>query len=328
MAVYNGEKFLNEAIDSILAQSFADFEFIIINDGSTDATEDIILSYSDSRIRYVKNEQNLRLIATLNKGLALCQGTYVARMDADDIAMPSRLQEQVDFMERNPRVGLCGAWIESFGVGQPKSVGFKKTHSEVFLEFLLANHFNHPTAFMRRDVLTTHGLHYPAVLHAEDYAMWMSIVSVSEVHILPRVLLRYRLHESSVCATNKPFQDEQSAVIRRQFFTQWGIDCGGKDYKEFERWILVGDAKLLSSRLIVRFLATLRKYMLLKSNIDNATARQFFVKHVWRVMCESPSTGAFVVAFWAGMLERGVKHRLVLLARSVRNSIVSFFRKK
>ena len=101
MAVYNGEKYLLEAIESILNQTYTNFEFLIINDGSTDSTEEIILSYSDQRIRYIKNEQNLKLIASLNKGLDLAKGKYIARMDADDISLPDRLEKQVNFLERN-----------------------------------------------------------------------------------------------------------------------------------------------------------------------------------------------------------------------------------
>ena len=97
MAVYNGEKYLCEAIESMLNQTYTNFEFLIINDGSTDTTEEIILSYKDERIRYIKNEQNLKLIASLNKGLVLANGKYIARMDADDISMLERLEKQVDF---------------------------------------------------------------------------------------------------------------------------------------------------------------------------------------------------------------------------------------
>lgn len=319
MAVYNGERFLREAIDSILAQTFTDFEFLIINDGSTDATEAIIHSYTDPRIRYVKNEQNLRLIATLNKGLDLCRGKYIARMDADDIALPNRMEQQFRFMEQHPCVGLCGSWIESLDVGQTRTVGFRETHSEVLLEFMMANHFNHPTAFIRKEVLDDHHIVYPGFLHAEDYAMWMNIISVSEVHILPQVLLRYRLHASSVCATNKPFQDEQSAAIRRHFFTSWGVDCTGKDYDEFENWIIAGDAKHLNSMFVVQFLARLLEFVSQKDNIDKGTARQFFVKHAWRVMCENPSLGSYAVALRWGLLERGLRNKLVLLSRSTRN---------
>ena len=115
MPVYNGEMYLREAIDSILHQTFTDFEFLIINDGSTDNSETIILSYDDSRIRYEKNDSNLKLIATLNKGIELAKGKYIVRMDADDISIPDRIEKQVAFLEKNPDVGICGSWFTAFG---------------------------------------------------------------------------------------------------------------------------------------------------------------------------------------------------------------------
>jgi glycosyltransferase involved in cell wall biosynthesis len=115
MPVYNGEEFLHEAIESILKQTYLNFELLIINDGSTDSSENIILSYPDTRIRYIKNESNIKLIATLNNGFALAQGKYIVRMDADDYSVKERLQKQVAFMEANPEVTLAGSWFETIG---------------------------------------------------------------------------------------------------------------------------------------------------------------------------------------------------------------------
>jgi len=108
MPVYNAEKYLKEAIGSILGQSFSDFEFLIINDGSTDSSVKIIKSYDDPRIRFIANEKNLGVIPTLNKGFALAQGEFIARMDADDISLPKRLELQADFMDKHPEAGAIG----------------------------------------------------------------------------------------------------------------------------------------------------------------------------------------------------------------------------
>src|SRR4051794_29608800 len=110
LAVYNGERYLREAIDSILGQTFQDFEFLIINDGSTDSTREIILSYHDPRIRLVDNEDNIGQTRSLNRGLALAAGQFVARQDADDISEPERLASQVAFLEIHPEVVLLGTW--------------------------------------------------------------------------------------------------------------------------------------------------------------------------------------------------------------------------
>ncbi|MCP8319033.1 MAG: glycosyltransferase, partial [Candidatus Methylarchaceae archaeon HK01B] len=110
MSVYNGEKYLREAIDSILNQTFKDFEFLIINDGSTDRTVEILRSYHDSRIKIITNEKNMGLTKSLNKGLKIARSEYVARMDADDISYPRRLEVQYEYMKKNPDVGIVGSW--------------------------------------------------------------------------------------------------------------------------------------------------------------------------------------------------------------------------
>ena len=111
LPAYNAERFLEEAIDSILAQTYKNFELIVLNDGSTDRTEEIILSYNDPRIRYIKNESNLKLIKTLNKGIALARGKYIARMDADDISLPTRFEKEIEFMEIHPDIGVCSSKV-------------------------------------------------------------------------------------------------------------------------------------------------------------------------------------------------------------------------
>lgn len=112
LPAYNAERFLKESIDSILAQTYRNFELIVLNDGSTDRTEEIVLSYSDPRIRYVKNEQNLKLIKTLNKGIDLAKGEYIARMDADDVSLPTRFEEEVYKFEEDPTLGIVSCFSE------------------------------------------------------------------------------------------------------------------------------------------------------------------------------------------------------------------------
>ena len=118
MSVYNGEKYLERAIKSILNQTFKDFEFLIINDGSTDNSVKIIQSFNDLRLRLIHNESNIGLIKTLNKGLKLSNGKYIARMDCDDISLPKRLSIQASFMEKYPEIGVCGSWVKIIGLGK------------------------------------------------------------------------------------------------------------------------------------------------------------------------------------------------------------------
>src|SRR5690349_9241462 len=112
MPVYNGEKYLREAIDSILAQTLTDFEFLIIDDGSKDRSVDIIKSYADPRINLVKNEVNLGISKTLNRGIEIAAAEFIARMDADDISHPTRLQKQYDYLIKNPECALLSTWAK------------------------------------------------------------------------------------------------------------------------------------------------------------------------------------------------------------------------
>ncbi len=219
MPVYNGEKFLRPAIESILSQSFTDYEFIIINDGSSDTSEQIILSYTDARIKYVRNEKNLKLIATLNKGIDLCKGKYIARMDADDVAYPERFAKQVSFMESNPEYGLCGTDIEIDGAMN----SWVQMGDMNYLRFcfLFHNPFCHPTTFIRNSIVKEHKLYYPAeYIHAEEYVFWLRIIEHSKCINLDEKLLNYRLHQGQVTTVFKPEQRRIGELIRLEIFSE------------------------------------------------------------------------------------------------------------
>lgn len=202
MPVYNTpEEYLREAIESILNQTFTDFEFLIINDGSTNNAEDIIFSYKDKRIKYIKNEQNLGLIKTLNKGLDLASSEYIARMDADDISLPQRLEKQVKFLDENPEIGVLGTWYEWF---PKRRVMESFTESKDIKECLLLmnNSIGHPTVMLRKSAADKFEYDENA-LYVEDYALWLSLIDKVEFANLPEVLLKYRRHSGSICKNNK-----------------------------------------------------------------------------------------------------------------------------
>lgn len=203
LPVYNGEPYLREAVESILNQTFRDFEFIIINDGSTDRTEDIIAHYQelDNRIR-VYHQVNQGLIATLNKGLGLARGKYIARMDADDVSRPLRLERQVACMEERPTVCVCGTWVRTIG-GKHTHVWRYATDSrmikaQLFLDSCLA----HPSVILRRSVLAKYNVKYnPNDLVAEDWGLWNRMSFFCDLANIPEVLLLYRLdnpHKESI----------------------------------------------------------------------------------------------------------------------------------
>jgi len=206
MPVYNGERYLREAMDSILAQTFTDFEFLIINDGSTDRSVEIIESYDDPRIRLVHNEKNLKLIATLNKGFDLARGEFLARMDCDDISLPTRLSRQAAFMEAHPEVGVCGTWAKKIDSGRKVMGNFKSPAGADMEKYIWRpTPIIHPTAFFRNTIYKD--FRYDQNYHdAEDLELWQRIFGAARLDNLDEFLLLYRIHPSSVTSLRREVQ--------------------------------------------------------------------------------------------------------------------------
>ncbi len=205
LPVYNGEKYLREAIDSILNQTYRDFEFLIINDGSTDKSVEIIQKYNDSRIKLIHNKENMGLIYTLNKGLDLANGQYIARMDADDISLPNRLKLQVDFMENHSNVGMLSGNVISID-SNSKVISQKWwVDNNLPIEWLLIweNPIAHPSVMLRCKTLLGNKLIYNEnKRHAEDYDLWCNMALSTNIERLEDVVLMYRVLESSVYRKN------------------------------------------------------------------------------------------------------------------------------
>lgn len=218
LPVYNAEKTLNETINSILSQTFTDFEFIIINDASTDHSEEIILNYKDFRIRYFKNFVNKGLVYTLNRGIDLACGKYIARMDADDISLPTRFQKQIDVMENHSEVIVCGTWIKPFGEGCTNIRFQLKEYSAEMKEQLVRDScFAHPTVMIRRSILIEYSLRYnERYRHAEDYKLWTDMASYGEFYNVPEELLYYRISPSQVTSFFKMEIVEVVKTLRRE----------------------------------------------------------------------------------------------------------------
>jgi len=199
LSVYNGEKYLAEAIESILNQTYINFEFIIIDDGSTDKSLEIIASYDDKRIVLVSRE-NRGLIASLNEGIEQAKGKYIARMDADDISLPQRFIEQVSYMEEHKDIGVCGSWVEVFGENLNKKIWKLKTGNDILkLMLLFAVPFAHPSVMIRKRILDEHKIVYDkGFLHAEDYKFWIDLSYYTNFANIPKVLFRYRYVKTSI----------------------------------------------------------------------------------------------------------------------------------
>jgi glycosyltransferase involved in cell wall biosynthesis len=210
MPVYNGEKYLREAIESILNQSFTDYEFLIMNDGSQDQSVDIINSYHDPRIRLVLNEPTLGLVHMLNRGIENSRSCYIARMDCDDISMPQRLTKQVAFMNQHPEVGICGTWIEYF-MGKQYLLQLPVSDSEIKQALPSYCPMAHPTVMFRTAVVKNNGLYYSHDFpYVEDYELWFRAAQITCFANIPEVLLKYRIHPGQIGATH--LADQQAMI--------------------------------------------------------------------------------------------------------------------
>jgi len=195
MTVYNGKDFVAEAIESILGQSFRDFEFLILDNKSTDGTVKIIEQYEDSRIKLICNEENMGQAAALNKGLLLAQGQYIARMDADDVSLPFRLEKQVAFMDANPGVGICGTWVQTMGYDAGHVRKYPTGRKNIKGYFLFCTVLAHPSVMLRKEMFQKYDLlkYDSSFSPAEDYDLWEKASHFMEIDNIPEILVLYRL---------------------------------------------------------------------------------------------------------------------------------------
>lgn len=206
LPVYNGQNYLREAITSILGQTYTQFELLIINDASTDASEAVIRSFNDPRIRYIQNKKNIRLLATLNKGIELAQGEYVARMDQDDISLPQRLEKQVAFLQKNRRVAVAGGAAQLIDARGKKSQTIHPPTSPHAIKWSL--YFScplaHPTVMMRRSVIQNLGAYTsPDIPNrtqqpSEDYDLWRRVSDHHDLANLTDTLVYLRKHDTNL----------------------------------------------------------------------------------------------------------------------------------
>lgn len=226
MPVYNATAYLKDAVASVLRQTYADFELLIIDDGSTDNGPVILETFTDPRIRLIRNRNNQGLIATLNEGLEQATGQdYLARMDADDVCLPDRLERQVRFMDENPSVGLCGSWLESFGTADPQLWSPPVDDAGIRCSLLFESVIYHPTVLFRKTLLDDAAVRYaPDYPHAEDYELWTRLMDQFRFANIDQVLLRYRLHADSVGAREASTQQRSADRVRQHCLRRLGID--------------------------------------------------------------------------------------------------------
>lgn len=240
MSVYNGGQFLAGAIESVLSQTFRDFEFIIVNDGSTDGSPEILEGYAqrDCRIRLISRE-NRGLTASLNEGIACARGIWIARMDADDISLPDRFEKQLAWLQQTG-ADICGGWIKLTGTLFHRVWRNYSSSDAIRLKLLFGSAFAHPTVMLRTNIAMANP--YSEEAHyVEDYELWARLAKLGvKMTNYPGVVLRYRIHPGQVTAVRQKQQRENMI----QIFKNYSASFLDKDLANDPIYLLIADKQL------------------------------------------------------------------------------------
>lgn len=244
LSVYNGEKYLKEAIESILNQTFNNFEFIIINDGSTDRSKAIIESYNDERIVFF-NQDNKGLVYSLNFGISQARAAWIARMDQDDIALPHRFAIQIEAIKKNPSLVLLGGWCQQINPqGVPLKINkYPATHDSLVRSLETLRPFlPHPTTCFRRDAVIGLGGYRERFRHAEDIDLWLRLVGIGEFACCQNVVLRLRKHIDNLSNLQGHLQQLRGVAARICYFRRkLGLpdpsEMEEEKWKKFLQWV-------------------------------------------------------------------------------------------
>lgn len=269
LPVYNAATFLKDAIDSLLSQTYTDFELLIYDDGSTDNSRSIIDTYHDTRIVRHYSDTNQGLIAVLNKGLLEAKGKYIARMDADDISLPDRFKMQFDFMESHPDVGICGTQLKLIHNNEPV---IRPTEDRALRWwFFKGSPFAHPSVFLRTSLIHEHQLSFSAKAYvAEDYDLWWKLAFFCKMANLKEALVHYRIHPNQESSSKSDQQSESHNKSLLDFMNVIGLD-----EKQFSIDFI---QSLLSRELESNYLNISKSLLLFKTILTSEKATVFFGK--------------------------------------------------
>jgi glycosyltransferase involved in cell wall biosynthesis len=301
MGVYNAGRYVGEAIGSIVEQTFPDFEFIIVDDASTDSTSEVLHSSGDERIVLVENDENIGLTRSLNRGLQLARGEYIFRLDADDVSLPQRLQRQVAFLDEHPEVGLVGCAAEYIDHGGD-TLGVQRVHRDPIKDLLTQhNWFNHSATAFRRKCLNRVGLYREVFRYAQDHDLWLRIAEKYDVACMEEPLVKVRFSANSIAAKQKAYQRAYSdlaieSACRRRATGRDPLDGRGIDGGfDLEEWL-----KLTPKSLALGCLRTACLHYLLG---DIARAKDSVIEaiaHAPRLLQEREEVLKQVVGFGFG----------------------------
>lgn len=287
-------------IDSILNQTYQNFEFIIVDNASEDNTCDVIRAYKDNRIHLIINKSNMGQTYSLNRGLQLAKGKYIARIDADDIAVRDRLEKQVNFMETHSKYVLCGSWVRYINDKDQLTitVPMPTTDRGFRIMQLVTCGMYHPAAMMRRNILEKYQIVYDSKIQmAEDYEMWRRLMYYGKVCNLGEVLVYYRRGSNNDGKTHKDIMRKESYIVRKRVCMNW------KDKEEAKKMLKLialeeqDHKNIFEAVLIARFYRKYLRQHLRKTEADYALLRKQFLLKTYGV------TVANNTALWSQFLQ-------------------------
>lgn len=237
MPVYNASKYLREAIDSVLNQTFTDFELLILNDCSTDDSAEIIKEYAqkDTRIRFMDQEQNLGPSLLRNKGIENATGNYIALLDADDIALPTRFEKQLEILSNSDTIGVCGSWYTLFGDGiENQIIKTIDNPALVKINFLDNNNIGNSTVMLKKEVLGDLRFN-PDFVPVEDYELWARLILKTDFYNIPESLVMYRWHQNNITQTKKENTERSLRNIKINQFKSLQITIDDSNYEHYKQ---------------------------------------------------------------------------------------------
>lgn len=236
LPVYNCELYIKECVDSILQQTYQNFEVLIFNDGSTDNSLDEILKFNDSRIKVFNSAINYGYVKHLNDGINLAKGDFIIRMDGDDICCKNRFSKLLEFMIKNPSIGVCGSYVKVFGDSKEYiwKLPLQNNAIKALLPFRIP--FVHPSVIIKKSILIANQINYQNdYLPAEDYEIWCKLSKVTNFANLPIALLKYRQHKSQISKEKKTVQQNNSDRVRRKYFRELLIN--DNDFNFYQNFV-------------------------------------------------------------------------------------------
>ena len=237
MSCYNDHEYIRESLESILNQTFADFEVIIIDDASTDDTTTIIKSYKDDRIRLYVNSENQGLTRNLNKALGYVNGEYIARMDGDDVSHHDRFEKQVEYLDSHRDIYLIGCAVHSFGATD-LYWRLPDNSNELKIRMLIKPVFAHPSFMFRRELVDKGFMYNESFRTAQDYDFAARVSRQYKIGRLPEVLLEYRVHDKQVSSTSGSNQNDNAARVRNRLLQELGVELSGDRAEFYRDWAL------------------------------------------------------------------------------------------